>query len=103
MANNNFFKIYFLSGVNEHAKQKKAKAIKKMVLNGEVNEFNFDVLYAEDHAIQRVVDLANTFPFCSEYRLVILKNFGKYSSKDKKHLEEYVKNPSEHTCLILAV
>jgi DNA polymerase-3 subunit delta len=101
MVNNNFFPIYIFYGTNNHAKQKKVQAIKKIVLKDDVNDFNYNVLYSDDQEIQRIVDLANTFPFCSEYRLIIVKNFEKYSTKDKKNLEEYVKNPAPHTCLIL--
>ncbi|MDR0675496.1 MAG: DNA polymerase III subunit delta [Elusimicrobiota bacterium] len=101
MRNNNlYYPIYLFDGVNQHSKNKKIEEIKKTILN-EVTEFNFDLLYADDIEPKKVIEIAETLPFASEYRLIILRNFGKYSTKQKNILAEYSNNPVMTTCLIL--
>lgn len=100
ITNRKIFSIYLFSGQNQHSKNQKIEEIKKTVLS-EINEFNFDLLYADDIEPKKVIEIAETMPFCSDKRLIILKNFENYSSKQKMIFSEYSNNPASMTCLIL--
>lgn len=65
-------------------------------------DFNFDVFDGETATGYDIVQSANTLPFMSEKRLVIVKNADKLSSKAEELIAQYAENSSEKTCLVLA-
>lgn len=64
-------------------------------------DFNFDQFDGSQTSASKIVHAANTLPFMSEKRLVIVKDVDKLSSEDASKLAKYVENPSESTCLVL--
>jgi DNA polymerase III subunit delta len=94
--------IYFFSGVNDSLKEKEILSIKEKVLGKNISEFNYNLFYADSTSIDEVINTANTLPFASLMRLIILKRAELYSAKDKKKLVSYVENPADFTCLIIS-
>lgn len=72
------------------------------------NEFDFEVLDGEESDLERVVDSCISFPFMSDKRVVIVKNFekmapGRVLKKSEKNNSflKYIKSPQPTTVLIL--
>ncbi len=63
------------------------------------SEFDKSVFYGEDKPLGEVLDLATAFPFGSEKKIIIFKQFEKV--KDKKPLKDYALTPADFTVLVL--
>lgn len=63
------------------------------------SEFDKSVFYGEDKQLGEVLDLATAFPFGSEKKIIIFKQFEKV--KDKKLLKNYALVPADFTVLVL--
>jgi DNA polymerase-3 subunit delta len=64
-------------------------------------DFNFDSFDGDTADADAVVGAANTMPFMSERRLVIVRNTDKLSTAGLNVLADYAKDPSESACLVL--
>ncbi|MFH1715243.1 MAG: DNA polymerase III subunit delta [Elusimicrobiota bacterium] len=93
--------IYFYSGANSIAIDREVDALKAGFVKEGISEFDINIFYADETGFDEVAQTANTLPFSSQKRLIILKNAGAYQAKDKKKLAEYSKNPSPFTYLIV--
>ncbi len=63
-------------------------------------DFNYEVFDASAAANQ-ILDAVSTLPFMSPRRLVVLKDFHKFSASSLKILTPYFKEPLESTCLLI--
>ncbi len=92
--------IYFFFGKDSFTISSVVKAIEKKVAPLLTTDFDKETITAEKKAsITSLIDLAYAFPFGSQKKLVIVKNFENYN--DKKKFLNYVKNPSETTILVI--
>lgn len=93
--------MYLLYGSNLHKIEKTRRSI--INLCG-IDEFNFNVFDMEETSINKVLDIAYTLPFLTDYRVIVLKNCSFFNKVDKKDditgLIEYVKKPSDSTVMI---
>jgi DNA polymerase-3 subunit delta len=64
-------------------------------------DFNLDVFDAESTTADDVVAAANTMPFMSERRLVVLRRADKFNATALNVLAEYAEDPSPSTVLVL--
>lgn len=96
-----FVPVYIFSGVNEPAKEQVVQEIVTRVLGTTISEFNYNCFYADATQLRDVIDTANTAPFGSPHRVIVLKRIEAYSAKDRQRLAEYAQNPSSFTCLIV--
>ncbi len=67
---------------------------------GDLN-FNYDQFFGDEDSAQDIIQAAQTLPFISSKRLVLVKKVEKMASSDIKILAEYLNNPSESSCLVL--
>ncbi|MDA3844065.1 MAG: DNA polymerase III subunit delta [Candidatus Kapabacteria bacterium] len=74
----------------------------------EVSRYDADFVDADEKSINEVIIAAESFPFTSSKRVVVVKNFHKYFSgvvskkkQESSPLNSYLKSPSETTVLIL--
>ncbi len=91
--------IYLFDGENLYSKRQKINLLKKSFLK-EYNEFNYNLFYAEEALPKDIISLAKTIPFFDNKRLIIVKNFEKYTLKQKLAFGEYLDNPLDITMLI---
>ncbi len=61
------------------------------------SEFDKETIYSEDRSINEILDIASSFPFGSEKKLMIVREAEKF--KDKKPLKDYASSPAEFTVL----
>jgi DNA polymerase III subunit delta len=93
--------IYFLYGEDSYTINNAIKAIEQKSSQFNINDFDREVIDADKkESIVHLIDLAMMFPFGSEKKIIIVKNFENYSNK--KQLNSYISNPSEFTILVIA-
>ncbi len=65
------------------------------------SDFDYETISAEKKAnLSDLIDLAYTFPFGSDKKLLIVKNFENFNNK--KQFLDYINDPSETTILVIA-
>lgn len=99
--NENLASIYFLFGEDHFTINSAIKLIEKITKPLITTDFDKETVSLEKKASAAdIIDLAYTFPFGSEKKLLIVKNFENLSNK--KVLAEYIKKPTESTILVIA-
>lgn len=100
MSESNLKPIYFIYGEDHFTLNGAIKSIEKNVLPQISSDFDNETLSVEKKAnISEVIDLAYTFPFGSQKKLLVVKNFQNFNNK--KQLLDYINNPSDTTILVL--
>src|SRR3990172_3607063 len=73
----------------------------KMFVEPSSKDFNFDVFYASQVEVGRIIETANAYPMLSGTRVVIVKEFDKIATAGVEALAGYLQNPLKVTKLIL--
>ncbi|MDX1699453.1 MAG: DNA polymerase III subunit delta [Melioribacteraceae bacterium] len=93
--------IYFLFGSDHFSINTVIKSLSSKIEPLISSDFDKETISVEKKSnISDLIDLAYTFPFGSEKKLIIVKNFENFNNK--KQFESYVNDPSEKTLLIIA-
>jgi len=93
--------IYFLFGEDNFTINKAIRALTKKVEPILSSDFDKEVVAAEKKDnLSNLMDLAYTFPFASEKKLLVVKNFENYNNK--KQFTKYIDDPNESTILVIA-
>jgi len=64
-------------------------------------DFNYDQFNGSSATAPEIIQAANTLPFMSEKRLVVVRGVDKLSQGDAQQLAKYAESPSSTTCLVL--
>lgn len=64
-------------------------------------DFNLELFDGDSATADEVTNAANTMPFMSERRLVIVRGVDKMSAADQTALADYAKDPAPYTALVL--
>jgi DNA polymerase-3 subunit delta len=99
LSKNDPLPVYYFYGEDSFLIQEAVKKIEEKIKPYIESEFDREVLYGSNVKLIDVLNVASSFPFSSQKKLVILKEFEKV--KDKKVLLNYVKSPADFTVLIL--
>ena len=91
--------LYYFFGEDYFILQSAVKAVKEAVSPFITSDFDKETIYGNDKTIHEVLDYASSFPFGSEKKLIILKEFEKV--KDKKPLAGYSQSPVDFTVLVV--
>ena len=92
--------VYYLCGEDSLGIDNALKAIDKSVTQLLSSEFDKEIINCEKGINSNtILDSISSFPFGSEKKLVIVKNFG--SLKDKKSLVEYFRSPNDFSVLVI--
>lgn len=93
--------VYFLFGEDYFTINSAIRAISNIAEPFLLSDFDRETISAgKKSSLTDIIDLAYTFPFGSEKKLLIVKNFENFNNK--KQLLDYIKNPSVTTLLVLA-
>lgn len=91
--------IYFLSGEDSYSKNLILNLIIEKAEKFLTSEFDKESFHGKEITLQNILANAQTFPFGSQKKLIILKEFE--DVKDKKELKNYVTSPSDFTIIVI--
>ncbi|ACV63999.1 DNA polymerase III, delta subunit [Desulfofarcimen acetoxidans DSM 771] len=80
--------VYLLYGQEVYLLNEAIKNFKKIVLNEETGDFNFDLINGEETTPEDIVSLAQNLPFMAEKRLVVVKDFPAFNAPKNKAPEQ---------------
>lgn len=92
--------IYFFFGDDLYSIENSVRAVENAAQPFITSDFDLEVFNSQDKDFADVLDLASTFPFGSEKRLLIYKGF-EDKKDDRAKLTSYVKNLSSSTIFII--
>ncbi len=91
--------IYYFFGEDSFSLDSALSSVEAAVEPLISSDFDKEVFYGEDRSLGEVLDLAAAFPFGSEKKIIVFKQFEKV--KDKKPLKKYALAPADFTVLVL--
>ncbi len=91
--------VYYFFGEDYYLLQNAMEFIIKAVSPLITSDFDKETFYGDKKPLGEVLDFAKAFPFGSEKKLIIFKQFEKV--KDKKPLVDYAASPTDFTVLVL--
>ena len=91
--------IYYFFGEDYYLLQNTVEAIENTVASFITSDFDKETFYGDSNSLGEILDFASAFPFGSEKKLIIVKQFEKV--KDKKSLIRYSESPVEFSILVL--
>ncbi len=94
-----FLPIYLFSGEDELGIEEALKIADETISPFIKNDFDKEVLYGDEQNANTIINDASAFPFASERKLIIVKEFDKL--RDKKQLSPYINSPADFSILIL--
>lgn len=88
------------SPFNDYLLDRALDQIRKLIVDGNTNDFNYGSFVAGDTPMDDVIAIAGTYPMMRERRLVIVKDAHNYLAGDWKSALSYLADPSPQTCLV---
>lgn len=100
--NNKIFSpVYFLAGEEPYFIDQVSKLIERTVLDESEKEFNLNIVYGRDVAIDQIMALAKGYPVFGIYRVVIVREAQHLQNIEKSdYLKAYLKKPVQSTILV---
>ncbi|MBI5042637.1 MAG: DNA polymerase III subunit delta [Nitrospirae bacterium] len=95
------FPIYTLIGEEGLLISEGVDKIVDKALSGGMKDFNFNLFYAKESSIDDVLNAVRTLPLMAKKRVVVLKEIDQYPASILERLADYLKEPSDSTCLII--
>ncbi|MCX8008006.1 MAG: DNA polymerase III subunit delta [Coriobacteriia bacterium] len=93
--------VYLIHGKDGYLLDAAVRRLKAMFEAVDPAGMDIDVFDAKECAVEEVVAAANTLPFVSPRRLVVVKNLDAIPASEHPPLVAYVEAPAAHTCLVL--
>jgi DNA polymerase-3 subunit delta len=94
--------LYYLHGPDGFMLKTAVEAIIEAALPEGPNDFNFEKFRGNDTSADAVRSAAETLPFMTERRVVVVQDVQEMPSNELDDLKEYFKDPSSTTCMIVA-
>ncbi len=93
--------VYLFCGSEEFLIDTALIQVKKLILSDEAADLNAHLFYGEDTNSGQIITEAQTLPFLSSKRLIIVRNPSKLEKSGIENIITYIQNPAEFSCLIL--
>ena len=97
----NLSPLYFFYGEEIFLIDKMMDAIKGIVVDPKLADFNLSVFYGKESVPQDIINAAKTFPLMSGHRLIIIKEADRLKEFSWKEFSNYFKDPLASTCMII--
>ena len=94
----NLLPIYYLFGEDFFLLQSTIKLIEAAVSSFITSDFDKETFYGDTKSLGEALEFASAFPFGSEKKLIIFRQFEKV--KDKKLLKNYAESPIDFTIIV---
>ena len=98
LKNGKFLPVYYFFGEDTFSIESGLDLISKTIQPLISSEFDKEVFYGDDKTLVEILDFAAAFPFGSEKKLIIVKEFEKI--RDKKALVSYLDSPPNFTVIV---
>ena len=95
----NLLPVYFFFGEDSFSIDTSVNELNAALKPFLASDFDKETFYADEKPLSEVIDFATVFPFGSEKKFIIYKEFEK--SRDKKSLQSYIESPAEFTVLLI--
>jgi len=92
---------YLFSGEEDFLKEEALKKIISSQVKPGFRSFDLDILHGDDISFQTLRSCAETLPFGSVRRVVVLRNLEGLSQSSRRKLLSWLESPPPRTCLIL--
>ncbi len=89
------------SPFNDYLLDRALERIRRIAVDGNVRDLNYNLFVAPDAAMAEVIRIAETFPMMRRNRLVIVKDAHAFRAADWQAAAAYFANPAPSTCLVL--
>lgn len=93
--------LYLFQGEEEFLMEEAIDLLKEKVLGFPVSNFNFEKFYAKETKAAEIISSAETIPFLSSRRLLLVRDADLFPAAELDALAGYAIKPSPATCLIL--
>jgi len=93
--------VFLFVGKEKYLKERAISELRSRSLDSSSGELDYKVLHGADTSADEIINSASTIPFFSSKRLIVVKDFDKLSKEDVSKVTAYIKNPNQHTCLII--
>lgn len=93
--------VYLLIGQDILAKETQLKKIKQEFLSQELQDFNFDTLYAKETTLREIQERLLAIPLKSAKRMIIIKDAHSLNRESRDFLLAYSKKPHKQLVLVL--
>lgn len=93
--------VYLIYGSEELLLERAARRLRDRLAAVADLDFNMETFDGGTASADEIVNAANTMPFMSERRLVIVRNVEKMDSAGLETLAAYARDPAPFTCLVL--
>ena len=95
----NILPVYFFFGEDSFSIDTSVSALNEAMKPFITSDFDKETFYGDEKPLLDIIDFASAFPFGSEKKFIIYKEFEKV--RDKKNLLPYVESPSDFTVLLI--
>jgi DNA polymerase III, delta subunit len=93
--------VFLFAGKEKYLKERAISELRARSLDSSSGELDYKVLHGSDTSADEIINSAGTMPFFSSKRLIVVKDFDSLSKEDAAKVAAYIKNPNQHTCLII--
>lgn len=94
---NEYAKVYLLYGEEVYLRKQYRDKLKNAIAGDDT--MNYSYFEGDKIAVREVLDIAQTLPFFSEHRLIIIENSGFFKSSNDE-LADYIKNIPDYLIMI---
>lgn len=93
--------VYLIFGEEDLLLDRALRRLRDRIAEEADLDFNYEAFDGERANADEVVAAANTLPFASERRLVVVRSVDKMDAAGQAVLAEYAKNPAPTACVVL--
>jgi DNA polymerase-3 subunit delta len=93
--------VYLIHGTEDLLLERAVRRLRGRLADVADLDFNLEVFDGQSARAEDAVNAANTMPFMSEKRLVIVNDIDKMDAADVAALASYALDPAPYTCLVL--
>jgi DNA polymerase-3 subunit delta len=93
--------VYLIHGSEELLLERAVRRLKDRLAKVADLDFNMETFDGDSDSADGIVNAANTMPFMSDRRLVIVRGVDKMAAADQGVLADYAKDPAPFTALVL--
>lgn len=92
--------LYFFFGEDTYSIENAARAVESALQPLLSSDFDKEVISGRERSVIEVIDTASAFPFGSEKKLIIVKDFDELKG-DKKKFSQFASNPPAFTTMVI--